>query len=337
VKVDHDRKKTLLRILPLVLLAAAAAFAVYAFIGRQAAADDHRRAEESAAEAEDLLAAGLARASRAEADRDAMAEKLAVETEALTEARSSLSALEERIAAAVDAEADIVVALSSYPGAWEDGLPALEGQIAAGQEMVALRAEQIEAVLAGDYDAFNRLQSQYADQVPAWNAGSGYYEALAGLPGFSYDDLSSILPAGLPRRSDLSEAVAAELTPPTGPAEIAGTLPEVIPCEPWSTGCVWDWEITWSESNMLGAYISEIGRRYVDRWGSTWVSESGEWFDKQILIEAGGTASYSSWVRTTPDEAPDLEGGTLIVSWRGMDNEGNAFSGEARATLAVRP
>ena len=129
--------------------------------------------------------------------------------------------------------------------------------------------------------------------------------------------------------------------PPLGPAEIRGSLPDSIPCDSMGEGsCEWNWTITFTNESGTNGTIGQIGRRYVDVNGQEWISESGEWQTEEIVVWAYSTNSYSSWVRTYgdhgPDE-PDLRGATLIVSWKGQDSQGNAFSGSTTAVLAAGP
>jgi hypothetical protein len=116
---------------------------------------------------------------------------------------------------------------------------------------------------------------------------------------------------------------------------IEAIMPDVIPCDPWGEeGCRWDFMVTFTEGKGIAATIEQIGRRYIDVRGGVWISNSGEWFDKTIEVPAGGSATYDSWVRTKHDSDGDLRGGTVVVSYKGIDERGNAFSGSVSASLA---
>jgi hypothetical protein len=125
---------------------------------------------------------------------------------------------------------------------------------------------------------------------------------------------------------------------PTGPAQVVATLPDPVPCSPWGEdGCQWNFTVTFTEQNGVPATVQRIGKRYVDTKGAVWTATSGEWHDKTIAIPAQGTGSYSSWVRTQAGSAPDLRGGTVRVSYSGIDENGFQFSGSVSATLARSP
>lgn len=129
--------------------------------------------------------------------------------------------------------------------------------------------------------------------------------------------------------------------PPAGPANIRGTLPSSIPCLSIGDGaCEWSYSVEFYNEGGTNGTIGQIGRRYVDTNGDVWWSESGEWHDEVIVVWAYGTEYYDSWVRTygtgDPND-PDLRGATLIVSWKGEDAQGNAFSGSVSALLEAEP
>ncbi|MBU0492941.1 MAG: hypothetical protein KKA73_29020 [Chloroflexi bacterium] len=114
-------------------------------------------------------------------------------------------------------------------------------------------------------------------------------------------------------------------------------MPDPIPCTKWNTGCQWNFTATFTEKNGVSATIKRIGRRFVDTNGHVWTVGSSEWHDETIYIPAKGNNSYSSWVRTLAGEDPDLRGGTVTVSYSGVDAKGNAFSGSVSAKLAWSP
>ena len=129
--------------------------------------------------------------------------------------------------------------------------------------------------------------------------------------------------------------------PPPGPAKVRGSLPDSIPCMSIGEGaCEWSYVVTFTNESGTNGTIGQIGRRYVDVNGDVWWSESGEWHDEVIVVWAHGSETYDSWVRTygTGDPGdPDLRGGTLIVSWKGKDSLGNAFSGSVSSHLEAEP
>ncbi len=127
-------------------------------------------------------------------------------------------------------------------------------------------------------------------------------------------------------------------TPSSGPALVVASLPSVIPCTKWGdNGCQWDYTVTFTEKNGVPATIDRMGRRYIQTDGDVWVSGSGEWFDKTIAMNANGSNTYSSWVRTTNGCDSDLRGGTLVVSYSGYDENGYTFSGSVSAKFAYAP
>lgn len=125
---------------------------------------------------------------------------------------------------------------------------------------------------------------------------------------------------------------------PAVPAVVEGRMPDTIPCEAWGDdGCQWDFTVTFTEKAGTPATIERMGRRFVDVKGQEWTVGSEEWSDETIYVYSYGSNTYSSWVRTTNGEDPDLRGGTVIVSWEGTDDYGNSFSGSTSATLASAP
>jgi hypothetical protein len=95
--------------------------------------------------------------------------------------------------------------------------------------------------------------------------------------------------------------------------------------------------VTFTEKNGVTATIDRMGRRYIQPDGDVWVSGSGEWFDKTVVMNAHGSNTYSSWVRTTNGGDSDLRGGTLVVSYSGSDENGYTFSGSVSAKFASAP
>lgn len=122
---------------------------------------------------------------------------------------------------------------------------------------------------------------------------------------------------------------------PTGPALVVASLPSPIPRVAWGTdGSRWDYTVTFKEAKGVAATIEWIGIRYVDTNDVVWVVDNREWFAKTIEIEAGGSAKYSTWVRTKDGGKGDLRGGMVKFSFTGHDASGNKFRGEVTATLA---
>jgi len=272
--------------------------------------------------------------SDAESTLDRVRTMIAIDerSEEIADAADAVEMAVTELAVAEEAGPALAGFATSYRELLAVGLESLDQRIAAGREIVAIRTQEIDAGSAGDHQAFNDLQGRYREQAAAWDgAGAGYADLLGMLPPISYDDLVGQLPDGAPTSTPLTPAADAVLAPPTGPAVVTGTLPGVIPCDPWDSGCVWDYEITWTETNMLGAEIQQIGMFYIDSAGSMWTGW-GEGRTEPIEIDPGGTATYSSWLRNVVD----TQSGTLIVTWSGVDAEGNPFSGEVRAALQPR-
>ena len=141
------------------------------------------------------------------------------------------------------------------------------------------------------------------------------------------------------RRPSPTRTFTSTRTPiPSGPAQVAASLPDTIPCTPWENdGCIWNYKVTFTETNGVPATVERIGRRYIDTHGKIWAAESGEWFDKTIVIPGHGSNTYSSWVRTRFEDEGDLRGGIVKVSFTGRDANGNPFSGNVSAHLASPP
>ncbi len=124
----------------------------------------------------------------------------------------------------------------------------------------------------------------------------------------------------------------------TGPTKVIASTPDPIIPEAWGDdGCQWYYTITFTESNGVEATIERISLRYIDKERTIWWLKSGEWFDKTIVIPASGTNTYSNSVKSKNGGRPDFRSALLILSYKGHDANGNAFSGEVRATLAPKP
>ena len=95
--------------------------------------------------------------------------------------------------------------------------------------------------------------------------------------------------------------------------------------------------MTFTEENGVSATILRIGRRYIDTRGHIWTADSGEWHEETIAIPPQGSNSYNSWVRTRAGSDPDLRGGTVVVSYSGIDAKGNEIQGSVSSTLARSP
>lgn len=89
--------------------------------------------------------------------------------------------------------------------------------------------------------------------------------------------------------------------------------------------------------NGISATIERIGQRYTDTKGQVWAMGGSEWRYKTIDIPARESGTYSGFVRTRVDSDLDLRGGTVRVSYSGVDAKGNEFSGSVSATLACSP
>lgn len=315
---DPTARRLLARYGPLAVLALAGVFALVAFAARSSAAgerDDARRT------------------------RDALTAMVRIEerAEEIDDVGDDVEMAASRLRGAEEAGPALAGVVDTYQDLLPLGLASLDQRIAAGREIVAIRTQQIDAGARGDHQAFNDLQARYREQAGTWDRTAvGYADLLATLPSINHDDLVGQLPSGAPSPTPPAPASDAVLAPPTGPAVVTSTLPGAIPCDPSGDGCDWEYEVTFTETNGLAVTVQRIGRRYVDLRGSVWASESGEWHDETIEIEPYGTDTYSSWVRDGGGDPPDLDGATLIVSWSGVDADGNPFSGEVRSTLQPR-
>ncbi len=198
--------------------------------------------------------------------------------------------------------------------------------LATCRRVLELRAEQEAEALDGDYRSFNRLQGQYNELTEAAIVElEEVNDAVAALP--SLTGTSAL--AGLGTERFVASEVA--LNPPTGRARVeAASTADPIPCTPWGTsGCRYNWEVTFTQTNWLQVTIDRIAIRYDERGGRAyWFSKSGEWRDVNIVIPAGGTASYDNWVRTTSEaDSRLIIGGRLKFRYRGTDADGNSVSG----------
>ena len=99
---------------------------------------------------------------------------------------------------------------------------------------------------------------------------------------------------------------------------------------------MWEYTVELRETNGVRATVERIGRRYVDTGGTSWVGGGEEYFSKTIAVPAYGTATYSSWVRTKPEDEPNLENGTAILTFKGVDANGNAFTALVSVKLLPR-
>ena len=125
-------------------------------------------------------------------------------------------------------------------------------------------------------------------------------------------------------------------TPRSTVANVVAVLGD-LPCKPWGdTGCTWEHNVELRETNGVSATVERIGRRYVDTGGTTWVVGEEEYFSKTIAVPAYGTAAYSSRVRTKPEDEPNLENGTAILTFKGVDANGNAFTAQVSVKLLPR-
>jgi hypothetical protein len=142
-----------------------------------------------------------------------------------------------------------------------------------------------------------------------------------------------------PTRTPTDTPTATPSQTPSGPSEVVAVLPNTIPCKEWSGygSCKWDFTVTFVEKNGVPATIERIGRLFKTKNGRKYTIGTKEWHNQTILIPGGGSSKYSSWVRTTPDDDPDLRAGTVVVSYSGVDANGYKFSGSTQAKLASSP
>lgn len=273
------------------------------------------------AEAEaDLEAADLAKESADQGTRDADTALAAAEADR-NRARAVLSTLEDEAPTYVDAAGELLAS-------------ATETEFAAAQ-LVEMRRSQIEALDTADYADFNDRRQAYVG--PAADVAiqlADFFTQVENLPELALPD---------PYRYDgpASEAMATRepvpLDPPTGPAVVAMTLPEQVPCVSWGNGgCNYSWKATIEESNWLEVTITRIGVRY--RGGGGYCVIGGEWDDVSRVIEANGRTTWSgSLIEDRNGECAPVLGGDLLVRWEGTDAEGNSLSGRATADLAPPP
>ena len=325
-----------------VLVAGAAAFAVFAYLSLSSARTDRDEMGTAVAEAEARAEVaisdrddGVAARSAAAADLQAAGQELTAAEEAVADAEQQQSQLETAQRQAGVEEAGLRAAAALYHGTAEDVVAAIGDHLEIAGRLVGLREEQAGAVAAGHYRTFNSLQDGYNALVGDFNEQSETVAAaLAALPAFGYRDLASSV---TPTAPTAVTALDTPLDPPTGPARVVGSFPDSIPCTPRSEGCRWSWEITFTETNTLAVTIERLGIRYTDRRGSVWVSQSGEWRTVSIVVPPLGTRTWDSWVQSLdPDSEGNLQGATLQVRWEGTDAEGNSISGRARVTLEWR-
>ena len=311
-----------------VLAVAGIAVAVAGFLAASAAASDLSDAEVAVAQIADEIAEaekGLAEAESAretaDADASEVTAQLAAAEDERSRARAMLNAVADGAPVLVEAATDLLASAG-------DTQTALTG-------LVDLRNAQVEALLASDYSGFNDLSKSYVDPAAAATARlAAFFTQVEDLPAASLRDPYRYEgPAG-------DAMVASEpvpLDPPTGPAAVAMTLPEEVPCASWGNeGCSYSWTATIRESNWLQVTITRIGVRY--RGGGGYCVVGDEWSDVSRLVEANGSTTWSgSLIEDRDGECAPIIGGDVLVRWEGTDGEGNTLSGRATADLASPP
>jgi hypothetical protein len=299
-----------------------------------------------------LLIGGLASASAAASELDEATVALEAQTEATAQAAEAAEAARQSNEAAqselVAARNDLAAAqgnvarlgarlpkatqeagvLASGTSVLIDAASRFAGHAATAAE---IRLGQVAAVADAKYRGYNELQVDYNELVPDLEAA---LDELANLVArFKIPGSRPALDVGeLPTFG----VVEVELDPPTGPAKVKATLPEVIPCTPYGdNGCSYTIVIHFAETNMLEATVERMAVRYIERGGRKyWYRSSGEWWDTSLEIDRGGTASHT--LRISTDDADKMKrimGGTVKFRFRGHDADGNSISGTVTARL----
>jgi hypothetical protein len=154
------------------------------------------------------------------------------------------------------------------------------------------------------------------------------------------DDTTTAIDLGATTVSEETTTSAEETTTstPSGPAKVVASMPaSVSRVNNGMNSSRWDYVVTFTETRGVGATITRIGERYLDKSGGVWISEGGEWSDQTIVVDGNGTQTYESWVSSTDGNKGDLRGGTVQVSYAGTDVNGNKFQGKVSAKLAASP
>ena len=160
----------------------------------------------------------------------------------------------------------------------------------------------------------------------------GFGSALRELPPPGLDPRATefVPPMRLHQTSDLI------IDPPTGPAEVAATMVDVVACRTaGNNGCDYRVTVTFTESNTLGATIDRVGVRWIERGGNRWwINRDGEFQDVSLVIAADGRATYSFSIFVDSESCPRrIMGGQLRFRYNGTDDEGNSFRGNLTASL----
>ena len=211
-----------------------------------------------------------------------------------------------------------------------DALPEL---LTLNETLVRLRTAQQEAAEAGDYDRVHDLESRIDDLLQDANQAMFRFGGIVRAMPPAGVDPGAGTPLDVPLLHTSSD-VAIEV--PTGPADIEATILDVIPCRlAGNNGCDYRVVITFTESNALGATVSRIGVRWIERSGNVWwISRDGEFEDVDLRIEPNGTASFT--VGIFADSESDhrrIRGGRVRIRYNGVDDEGNRFRGDMTSRL----
>ncbi len=293
---------------------------------------DHESAESAVSRQESVVASAEETLTDAEAD---LADNLVQAADAASDRAERESDRAETLASLEALRGDIQLYVLAAGGATADaGLlsPPLS-------DLAAQHREQIAAILAEDYGAFNALRAIYAESAGLVADGieglAGRYSDLPEVPiSDPYDYVGPAL------HSDPAATEPQDLDPPTGPAEITVEAPDEIECDPWGNqGCSYEWTVTFVESNWMEFTITRIGVRY--RRGNTSCATGrgetfaeNEWLDTDLTVHADGTFSWGNNIQIDRDDVCRYSmGGELQFRWKGTDAEGNRLSGRVDVPL----
>ena len=314
-----------------------------AFLGSAAAED----AADQLASARSRLAAEESEVAGGELRVAAAEQALAIVRVTLTSAIDSRKTAEARVVDAEEvlgtaesalAEADATRArtegavLAFYSAAADVVARATE-VIASDDRFLHLRREQQAFALAGEYAEVTRLDEELS--------------ALTGLVNPQLDGLSAVFtdlpqpelgPGNDPPLAALLLLASSPvfIDPPTGPAEVTATIPDLIECIPAGrNGCDYRVTVTFEESNTLEATVERVGIRWIERArNSWWIARDGEFEAVEIVIPADGVWTQTVFIFVDADSRHRrIMGGRVRIRFNGTDAESNKFKGELTARL----
>lgn len=130
------------------------------------------------------------------------------------------------------------------------------------------------------------------------------------------------------------------LTPwstPLGPkAMIYASIPEITPCiSLGGNGCVWKYSVTFRADNSIGGKINRVWTVFLSKNGKRYVRNITGLSAANTVIPAWGSGTYSDIVIDMFNTTVDLRGGKILLTYEGVDENGNLIRGEVSTRLAL--